>query len=83
MLPIQCHKSVLNRNNPENYKPLVTSWEVEAKSGCCWVYMGVFDSIEDIKAVQHFRKEYKYKLWRVRCSDRFMNDSWHKYKFDT
>lgn len=70
MLPVQCHTSVLNRNNPANYKPILTNWEVEGKRGCVWIRFGVHYSIGDLDAVKHFRSPnhrlFNCKVFRVR-----------------
>lgn len=68
MLPPQCYASVLNVNNPDNYHPIKTCWEVEAKRGFCWVYVGMHDCLGDLDAARKFRKLYRYKNWRVRES---------------
>lgn len=78
MLPPQCHTSVLDHNDFNNYKPFNTCWEVDAKSGCCWIHIGCFTCVGDLDAVKHFRRTWKYLTWRVRANS---DDKWRIIRF--
>lgn len=67
MLPIQCSQSYLNLNNPRNYVPIKTLWQVQVKRGCIWVPAGVHESYGDLSAARHLRGN--YSIVRVRASD--------------
>ena len=87
MLPPQCHTSVLNPHNFDNYKPLLTCWEVEGKRGCVWIRFGVKYSIGDLDAVKHFRRPshqiFKCKVFRVRkaAEHGIDADKWRTIRF--
>jgi hypothetical protein len=82
MLPLQCSTSVLNPNNPANYKPIKLYWDVEGKRGC-WIPLGCQFCYGDLEAARLTRKLHKYKVMRVRASSTLGVDpgKWRRFRF--
>ena len=84
MLPPQCHVSVLNRNNAENYHPIKTQWDVQYKRGCCWIPCGSVECFGNLFAIKQARRFYTGPLiWRVRESSTLGVDAgkWCIFRF--
>jgi hypothetical protein len=69
---------------PSPPKPCCTTWDVEYKQGCCWVYIGCYTCLSDLTAARYYYNHgFPYKVMRVRAASSLGVDAgpWRVIRF--
>jgi hypothetical protein len=71
--------SVLDPNNPENYKPVLGDWEIRVKHGCGWRVLLNERAMSDLAVARRVHRDTGYHVVKVRAA--VMNDKWRVFRF--
>jgi hypothetical protein len=71
-----------NPNDPANYVPIKTEWEVQGKMGRGWSNLGEWTALSDLAACRKAKILYHFKTLRVRpASSLGVVHKWRRFSF--